>query len=323
MAATCKKHCTTSDPAKKSDATTTLFIAFELAAGQWKLAFTVGAGQQARLRTIRARDLIAVEREVELAIKRFRLPRDARVVSCYEAGRDGFWLHRFLHARGIENFIVDSASSEVNRRRRQAKTDRLDATKLVAMLVRFVAGERRVWSVVRVPSDSDEDGRQMHRELEQLKDERTTHVNRIKGLLASQGLCIEVADDFPEQLSQLRRWNDTAVPKELQARLQREFERLQFLRQQILELEKERRRRLQRDDEPHVGMIRDLLELRGIGVNGAWLLVREIFSWREIQNRREVGSLAGMTPTPFGSGDMDHEQGISKAGNRRLRRMMV
>jgi transposase len=157
-----------------------LHLAFELGWSQWKLAFTIGHGQPARLRTVAARDLARLVQEVAKAKRRFDLPDDAEVVSCYEAGRDGFWLHRWLTSQSIRNVIVDSASIEVNRRQRRAKSDRLDAAKLVTMLLRYHAGEAKVWSVVRVPEPADEDRRQLHREIIAIQDERTQHVNRIK-----------------------------------------------------------------------------------------------------------------------------------------------
>jgi transposase len=172
-----------------------LHLAFELGWTHWKLAFTIGFGQKPRQRTIAARDLAALDQEIAKAKKRFQLADAAPVVSCYEAGRDGFWLHRYLTARGITNVIVDSASIEVNRRKRRVKSDKLDADKLVNQLMRYRAGERKVWSVVWVPSVADEDQRQLHRELQELKDDQTRHNNRIKGLLASQGLALEVVDE--------------------------------------------------------------------------------------------------------------------------------
>jgi len=189
--------------------TVQLHLAFELGWTQWVLAFTVGHGQAPRLRTIQARDLEALRAEIAKAKLRFRLPADAPVVSCYEAGRDGFWLHRYLTAQGIGNLIVDSSSLEVNRRKRRAKTDRIDAGKLLGLLVRYHNGEKKVWSVVRVPSVAEEDQRQLGRELIALKDEQTQHVNRIKGLLASQGLDVKVDEKFPERLAALRLWDET------------------------------------------------------------------------------------------------------------------
>jgi transposase len=301
-----------------------LHVAFELGWTQWKLAFTIGHGQKPRLRTIAARDLAALAQEIAKARKRFGLDDDAPVVSCYEAGRDGFWLHRYLTAHGIDNVIVDSASIEVNRRKRRVKSDKLDAQKLVNQLLRYHAGETKVWSVVRVPSVADEDGRQLHRELQELKDDQTRHTNRIKGLLASQGLTLEVIDaSLPAWLEAARLWDDTALGVDLQGRLVREYERWHFVHRQILDREKERRRRILDDATPHVDMVRRLLGLAGIGVNGAWLLVYEFFAWRQLQNRKQAGALVGLTGTPYQSGGSEHEQGISKAGSKRMRKILV
>jgi transposase len=301
-----------------------LHLAFELGWTHWKLAFTIGHGQKPRQRTIEARDLVALEQEIAKAKKRFQLADTAPVVSCYEAGRDGFWLHRYLTTRGVANVIVDSASIEVNRRKRRVKSDKLDATKLVNMLIRYQAGESKVWSVVWVPSVADEDHRQLHRELQELKDDRTRHNNRIKGLLASQGLALEVVDELlPSWLVAARLWDGTQLGADLQSRLVREYERWQFVHRQVLDLSKERRRRILCDDTAHVGMVRRLLGLAGIGVNGAWLLVYEFFAWRRLQNRKQAGALVGLTGTPYQSGGCEREQGISKAGSKRMRKMLV
>jgi transposase len=168
---------------KSTTGTEVLYLAFELGESDWKLAFTFGVGQKPRLRSMTARDLARLQEEILKAKKRFQLSSDSPVRSCYEAGRDGFWLHRHLTAIGMDNAVVDSASIEVNRRKRRTKTDRLDAGKLLSLLLRYHGGERHVWNVVRVPTVVDEDARQLHRELQELKDERTEHINRIKGLL--------------------------------------------------------------------------------------------------------------------------------------------
>src|SRR5438132_9990601 len=233
-----------------------LHLAFELGWTHWKLAFTIGYGQKPRQRTIGARDLAALEQEIAKAKKRFQLADAAPVVSCYEAGRDGFWLHRSLTARGVANVIVDSASIEVKRRKKRVKSDRLDADKLVTMLVRYHAGERKVWSTVHVPAVADEDQRQLHRELQELKDEQTMHSNRIKGLLASQGLALEVVDGtLPEWLASARLWDGTTLGADLQHRLVRETARWQFVHRQVLALTVERRRRLLCDETPHVDKV--------------------------------------------------------------------
>jgi transposase len=303
--------------------TPVLYLSLELGQKNWKLAFTVGLGQKPRLRTIAARDTEALMAEIRAARKRFGLPENAAVASCYEAGRDGFWLHRFLLSQKIENLVVDSSSIEVNRRKRRAKSDRLDAVKLVEMLIRYCHGERQVWSILRVPSADDEDRRQVHRELIELKAERTAHVNAIKGLLAGLGLQASVDEDFPERLEQLRQWDGSAVPEGLRGRLLREFERWRLVGRQIHELEQERTEAIREGEGPEVEQVRQLLNLKGIGENGAWLLVHELFAWRRFENRRQLGSLAGLTPTPYDSGESRREQGISQAGNRRDRWMMV
>jgi len=301
-----------------------LHLAFELGSSHWKLAFTIGHGQKARQRSMRARDLATLEQEIAKAKKRFKLNADAPVVSCYEAGRDGFWLHRYLSTRGIASLVVDSASIEVNRRKRRAKSDRLDADKLVRMLLRYHAGERKVWSTLHVPDRAAEDERQLHRELQELKDEQTLHINRIKGLLASQGLELAIIhENFPEWLGSARLWDGTALAADLQSRLLREWRRWQFAHEQVLELTRERRRRILSDDTAAVAMVRRLLGLAGIGANGAWLLVYEFFAWRKLQNRKQAGALVGLTGTPYHSGRSQHEQGISKAGSKRMRRMLV
>ncbi|MGH9576800.1 MAG: IS110 family transposase, partial [Terriglobales bacterium] len=159
----------------------TLALAFELGNREWTLGFTTGFGQPPRERTIAARDLTGLATEIAQAKRRFALPGAARVLSCYEAGRDGFWLHRALTQECVENLVVDSASIEVNRRARRAKSDRLDVRKLLTMLLRYDAGERRVWSVVHVPTPAEEDRRQLHRELTRTKRDRARVTNRIKG----------------------------------------------------------------------------------------------------------------------------------------------
>jgi transposase len=310
------------------DSTTTtgpvLYLAFELGRNTWKLAFTTGAGQKPRLRSLVAGSLVGLDLEIKKAKERFGLVPDARVISCYEAGRDGFWLHRFLVTEGVQNLVVDSASIEVNRRKRRAKSDRLDAIKLVSMLIRWDHGEEKVWSVVRVPTVEDEDRRQLHRERIRLKAERTGHDNRIKGLLAGLGLSVTMVDaGFAERLGRLRQWDGAVVPPGLRERLLREFQRRQLVVQQIRGLEAERRERLRDQGDPQMDQVRRLLRLKGIGKNTAWLLVREVFGWRRIRNRRELASLAGLTPSPYDSGETRREQGISKAGNRRVRWMMI
>ena len=178
----------------------TLFLAFELGQDKWKLGFTIGMAQPPRARMIPAGALDTLQQEIARAQQRFGLSEDARVVSCYEAGRDGFWLHRALVAHGVTNPVIDSASIEVNRRQRRAKTDRLDVRKLLTMLLRPMAGERKVWSGVHVPSVEEEDRRQLHRELLTAKQARTRVINRLKGLLAGHGVQLTLQGDVDTQL---------------------------------------------------------------------------------------------------------------------------
>jgi transposase len=300
-----------------------IYLAFELGQQQYKLGFTTGLGQQPRIRTITARDVAALQREIQLACQRFSLPETTLALSCYEAGRDGFWLHRYLQAHGIANLIVDSASIEVNRRARRAKTDRLDAGKLLTMLIRYHLGEHQVWRIVNVPEAEVEDSRHLHRELASLKKDRTRHINRIKGWLAGQGVSMPVNKDFLNQLAKQRMWNGQSLPANLCSRLEREFERMELVNHHIWLLDAQRRKLVRTSDQPCVEQVRQLLRLRGIGFNSAWLFGMEFFSWRAFRNRREIGALAGLTPTPFQSGDANQEQGISKAGNRHIRGLAI
>jgi transposase len=301
----------------------TLYLAFELGNKEWKLGFTIGLGQRPRERTIDAGDLPALQAEIRLAKKRFGLPQTARVLTCYEAGRDGFWPHRYLLAQEIENLVVDASSIEVPRRAKRAKTDRLDVGKLLTMLIRFDCGEKKVWSVVHVPSLEAEDKRHLHRELATLKTDRARHINRIKELLVGQGVRIPVKADFLERLDSVRLWDGSPLPAGLRSRLEREYACLQFVGQHIKGLEAERKELIHTSTDPSVEKVRQLLRLRGIGDNSAWLYVMEFSGWRSFRNRREVGALAGLTPTPYQSGDESREQGISKAGNRPVRAMAI
>ena len=300
-----------------------LYLAFELSESEWKLGFTIGLGQAARLRAIKARNLEGLKGEIEQAKVRFSLPKETAVLSCYEAGRDGFWLHRYLETHGINNLVVDSASIEVNRRYRRVKTDRLDVGKLLNMLVRYDQGETKVWSVVHVPKMEAEDQRQLHRELMSLKRERTHHINRMKGLLASQGIVLEIKTKFLEELRCAHLWDGSSVPPGLHILLVREHERLRLVREQIQQVEATRKEALRNSCDPVIEQVRRLLQLKGIGMNSAWVYVMEFFAWRAFHNRRELGSLAGLAPTPYASGDSSRERGISKAGNRPVRALAI
>src|SRR2546428_4874097 len=299
----------------------TLFVAFELSEKTWKLGFTTGHGQKPRERTVTARQQECVLDEIAQAKRRVGLPDTALVVSCYEAGREGFWLHRFLQGHGITNHVVDSSSIEVNRRRRRAKSDGLDVRKLLSMLMRYAQGERHVWQVVKAPSVEAEDQRHLHRDVETLKQERASTTTRILGLLRSQGLRVTSLTTLPEPLEALRRWDGSPVPPGLRRRVLRVDAHHTFLSAQIAAVEAERRAQLHASTDASIDKVRQLMLLKGIGINGAWVLVMEFFGWRAFKNRREVGGLAGFTPTPYQSGESAREQGITKSGNRHVRWM--
>ena len=303
-----------------------LYLALELSNRSWKLAFSTGLGQKPRLRSIPARDLDALLREIASTRRRFRLDDSLPLVSCYEAGRDGFWIHRFLTSEpGRHNLVVDSASIDVKRRRRRIKTDRIDATKLLTMLIRYHNGEADVWSVVHVPAPEAEDARHIHRELLTLKAHRTRCTNRIKGRLATQGLGVSsmAAPDFPRQLAALSLWNGDPLPPLLHDRLLREWVHRLLISKRIRLLEQIQAERLQDASDPAIAMVRQLMTLKGIGLQSAWLFTFEFFAWRAICSRRQITALAGLSPSPYQSGDEAHDQGISKAGNSSVRTMAI
>jgi transposase len=198
-----------------------VFVAFELREKTWKLGFTIGHGQKPRERTVPARHHERILDEIAQAKRRLGLPETAPVVSCYEAGREGFWLHRFLQAHGVINQGVNSSSIEVNRRRRRAKSDGLDVRKLLSLLMRYAQGERQVWQVVKVPAVEAEDQHHLHRDLATLKQERASTTTRIQGLRRSQGIRLTSLPKLPEQLDALRLWDGSPIPPGLRRRLLR------------------------------------------------------------------------------------------------------
>jgi len=301
-----------------------LHVAFELSSVSWILASGVRSSRSVRRKSVKAGDLEGVLREIAEAKHRFGLPQDARVVSCYEAGRDGFWLHRWLLEHGVENLVVDPASIDVNRRARRAKTDRLDADKLLDRLRRYTRGEGEVWSVVRVPELEDEDLRRLQREVDRLKQERCGHSVRIRSILATQGLGHLSAEEGVRRLKGLRSPAGYGLGKYTVTEIQMVWERLELAEKQLREVQKIRRE-LERGpaDLKSVRSVLLLLALRGIGEEGAWAIATELFGWREFHNRREVGAITGLVGAPYDTGKKDHEQGITKAGRSSLRRLLV
>jgi transposase len=314
---------TTASGTMTSGTTAVLAMSLELGASEWKMAFSPGLGQQPRHRLVMAGDLGAVQKEIAAAKARFKLGADVQVTSCYEAGRDGFWIHRALEMLGVKNHVVDSASIEVNRRARRAKTDRLDAAKLVTMLLRYLSGERHVWKVVRVPTEEEEDRRHLHRELKTVKQARTAVTNRMKGLLATVGVRVREIAELPKTLERVQLWNGEALPRWLKARLERDWAEWEQLGRRIAGLEKQRMELLRKGEDSGSECARKLHQLRGMGPNASWLYSLEFFAWRKFTNRRQIGGLAGLTPTPHQSGAERREQGICKAGNRWMRSIAI
>jgi transposase len=298
----------------------TLYVAFELGKKDWKLAMTSGFGVAPWLRTVASGDLCAVERVLREGRRRLGLPECARVVSCYEAGRDGFWIHRALTALGIVNRVVDSASIEVSRRARRAKTDRLDALKLVMMLVRVCCGERRVWSEVHVPTVADEAARQVSRERTALTQDRTRLVNQLRGWLAVWGAPLP-SRRRGSWWTRVRDWAGTALPVDVQARLARAEARLAGLEAQIAELDAQQQAAVTAAGPTTA--LHQLVQLKGVATTSASVLLDEGLVWRAFRNRRQIGGLLGFAPTPYDSGESAREQGISRAGNARLQAISI
>lgn len=300
-----------------------LYVGLEIGDRSWKVASTTGLGQAPREKTLGAGDLSALLMEIERAKRRFMLEPGAAVHSCYEAGRCGFSPHRSLVQLGIHNLVVDSSSIEVNRRKRRAKTDRLDGAKLSTMLVRHHLGDKRSWSVVRPPSPEEEDLRQLHRSLVAAKRDRTRSSNRIGSLLATQGASLESLRDLPEALDTLLGADGRPLMPGLKQRIRYEWEKVVLLSSQRRCMLADRKV-LMRSCRPEViGIVRKLMRLKGIGIETAWLLTMEFFAWRRFQNVKQLGALAGLAPTPHQSGELRRELGITKSGNRLVRWIMI
>jgi transposase len=297
-----------------------LYVAFELAQKQWKLAMTAGFGVAAMVRTVASGEWGAIEQACAAARQRFGLAPTVAVVSCYEAGRDGFWIHRALTARGVANRVVDSSSIDVKRRHRRMKTDRIDALKLVHMLVRVCAGERDVWSEVRVPTLAVEAARHASRERTALTQEQTRVVNQLRSWMTTMGTTL------PRQRGEgwwatVCDWAGAPLPVALQQRLARAHARLRLLAEQIAALERAQREAIAAA--PAASAARRLVQLKGVAATSATVLLDEGLVWRTFTNRRQIGGLLGFAPLKYESGETSRDQGISRAGNDRLQATMV
>lgn len=302
-----------------------LYIGIELSATKWLLSFRTSF-TRCRNKTVDAWNIEGVKAAISEMKKRFGLREEATVKSCYEAGQDGFSVHRQLEQIGIKNIVVDSASIETSRRRKRLKTDRVDGEKLSAMLLRYYSGDRDLWRVARIPTEQEEDLRRTHRELERLKKEATSHRNRIRMLLKTHGIRVKsicTRRDWLDQLKCLRTWDNKFLPVHLLLELKRESERLIFVQNQIKEIDDYQLEQLKVSDLLVMQKVRQLRKLKGVGHKSAWVLVMEWFGWRKFNNVKEVGAAAGLVGVRRSSGEMSQDQGISKIGNPQMRTLMV
>jgi len=324
---------TTFSPAAGDCDAARIVVAIELSKKSWLVGMVTPLADKISLHTVPAGDGAALmdlltrwSRKVETA-----LGRPVEIVSCYEAGYDGFWLHRLLEGHGVRSHVFDPASLQVNRRARRAKTDRIDVEGLVRALLAHLRGEPRVVSVVRVPSVAEEDARRLHRERDRLIRDRVRHVNRIKGLLATQGIYDyqPLRRDRHKRLAALGTGDGRALPTRLGAEIARELQRLELALEMIAALEAERDAIAEANSAAHPGAahpgaakIQALAKLKAIGPEFATVLVGEAFH-RSFDNRRQVAAYGGLDPSPFSSGGMSRDQGIAKAGNAKLRATMI
>ncbi|URK89450.1 IS110 family transposase (plasmid) [Rhizobium sp. RCAM05350] len=306
-----------------------IFVSLELSRSTWLItSLSPGNGEKMSKHVVdggNIAELLARFEQLQLKA-RLRTGKSFPIVTIQEAGLDGFWIHRVLEANGIESYVVDAASIATSRRRRRVKTDKIDGEALTRTLLAFKRGEPRVCAMVRAPSHEDEDRRQICRERKVLIAERVRHVNRVKGLLFAQGVSgyQPLRKDRRIRLEELCTGDGRGLPKHLKAQINRELDRLELLLEQIAAVESERNSLLSvheplASEAPAPAM---LLTLKGVGAEFAAVLWTEALC-RHFENRRQIAAYAGLTPTPWMSGTIDHEQGVSKAGNPRLRTTMI
>jgi transposase len=308
-----------------------IFVSLELSRSTWLVtSLSPGTGEKMSRQSVTAGDTTKLMK-LFAELKRKAAARTGQtypMITIQEAGLDGFWLHRVLQQEGIESHVVDPASIATPRRRRRAKTDRLDGETLLRSLLAYKRGEPRVCAMVVAPSPEEEDRRRLCRERRTLIAERIVHVNRIKGLLFAQGIFdyVPMRRNRRAALDVLRTGDGRVLPAHLKVQIGRELDRLELLLEQIAAVEREQDALLAAsrpaggtDKSDPVAM---LLGLKSMGPNFAAVLWTEAF-WRQFANRRQVASYAGLAATPWRSGGIEHEQGVSKAGNPRLRTTMI
>ncbi len=304
-----------------------IFSSLELSRSTWLItSLSPGSGEKMSKHSVEAGNIAALQaRFSELRQKAFaRTGKSFPIIVIQEAGLDGFWIHRVLESAGIESHVVDPASIATSRRRRRAKTDRIDGEALVRALLAYKRGEPRVCAMVRAPSPEEEDRRRLCRERKVLTNERVLHVNRIKGLLFSQGVSSyePLRRDRRQRLDELTTGDGRALPQFIKAQISRELDRIELLLEQIKAVEVERDALLAAQQIAVAAPVAMLLDLKGIGPEFAIILWSEGL-FRHFDNRRQVASYAGLAPTPWQSGSVSREQGVSKAGNPRLRTTLI
>ncbi len=304
----------------------TVYVAIELSNTLWLVGTRLPGADKPKMHRLAAGDvtglvtLIADLRARTIA----KLGREAAIACCFEAGRDGFWLHRVLSAHGVDTHVVEPTSILVNRRAKRAKTDRLDAEGMLRVLAAYLGGDRQVCSMVSVPSPEAEDAKRPHREREHLVQERTRSENRILALLATQGIRERPSlRTWERDLATLQTGDGRALPKLLSAEINRLRRRLVLTMELIRELDAERTAALDAaPDDAACQKITALRRIRGIGENFAAVLVREVL-YRPFANRKHLASYVGLTPMPYQSGSMDRDRRIGRAGNTRARTTLV
>ena len=302
-------------------------MAIELSKKSWIVAVNTPLSDKISNHTVKGwKELLELIDKIRTRVGR-ELKRPVEFISCYEAGYDGFWLHRLLEENGVRNYVIDPASLQVDRRARRVKTDNVDVTKLLRSLMAYLRGEPKVWSVVRVPTVAEEDDRRLHRERDRLINERVQHVNRIKGLCAVHGVYHyePLRLDRMKRLEQLRTSDERELPPRVKAEIRRELQRLELVLQMIKVIEKERNAMAlgkATSTYGHAKKVQQLVKIGSIGPEIATVLVGEVF-YRQFNNRQQVGSYVGLTPSHFQSGPSSRDQGISKAGNPKARTIML
>jgi transposase len=303
-----------------------VLIAIELSVSSWIVAVRLPGSEKSRLHRVEGGDttaLLALIRDLRSRAET-KLRHAADVACCFEAGRDGFWLHRLLTAHGASAYVLEPTSILVNRRARRAKTDRLDAEGMLRVLAAWLGGDRQICSIVSVPTPVDEDAKRPHREREHLVQERQRLENRMEALLFTQGIRGRPSlRSWERDIAKLRTGDGRALPCLMQAELNRLRRRLVLILELIHEMEAERTKALAaKGDDAMTRKIADLQRIRGIGANFSTVLAREVL-YRSFANRRQLASYVGIAPMPYQSGGMDRDRSISRAGNPRARTTLI